>query len=699
MELLITTLLLIAAVLVSAVLDQIMTRLSLPLVQMIMGVVIMLVAPTALDTHLDAELFLVLFIAPLLFDESRHIDRRALMRNLGGILSLAIGLVIAITLGVGFALHLVEPSIPLAAAFALGATLGPTDAAAVASLSGSVSLDERQRATLSGEALFNDASGVVSFQFAVAAATTGAFSLSQATGTFAISFAGGLALGAVAGLLAALIGDGVRAIGLDGTHFHVVYELVIPFAVFLGAEALHVSGILAVVAAGLVFTLLPHHRSTARAKLELVSSSIWQTLSFILNGVVFLILGMQLPAALLPSWNGSVATGQLLLLTAVATIVTLGIRWVWLMAMDLLHNRHAARHDWRCMARDATIMTLGGPKGAVTLSIALTIPATLSNGSAFPHRDDLLFIASGVIVITLLLANFVMPLLAPQTEHQDDRALLEARRAIAEHVVEGLTGRLSREDTREGAFATAFVLRGYQAQVCELDDELDPVTSYAVRVLIDEIGTLQEQYLDDIAAQGGYDEATVDLCRQALHRAAQMMHGPRRKVNAVRGVLSAIGHRFAARGMHHSPDRHLGSQADQRQFIALVTAIQQRTDTYLRDIAESPEPLTDDQHVRAKAARRLTQRSTPLAHANRTLGPAPDGHTADGTAIRPGKPAPRMTAGCRELIQDAQAQAHTLELEAIAALRDNGSLTHDQASRLRHDVVIMQMADSAGEVD
>ena len=186
---------LIAVVLASAVLDQLIPRVSLPLIQIACGVVVALLARGRISIALNPELFLVLFIAPLLFHEARVADKVSLWKNRRSMLSYAIGLVVAIVLFVGFAMNALVPSIPLAAAFALGAALGPTDPVAVASISKHADIDARQQTTLQGESLLNDASGIVSFQFAVAAVVTGTFSAAEAIGEFCIEFFGALAIG------------------------------------------------------------------------------------------------------------------------------------------------------------------------------------------------------------------------------------------------------------------------------------------------------------------------------------------------------------------------------------------------------------------------------------------------------------------------------------------------------------------------
>ena len=198
-------LIVLACVIGSAVLCQIVSRLSLPLVQIAVGAVVALVVPAVHDVSISSELFLVLFIAPLLFNEARETNPRDLWENKGSILSLAVGLVLLTVLVVGFVLNWFVPSIPLAAAFACAAALAPTDAAAVGALASSVSLKRRQWTLLSGESLINDASGIVAFQFAIAAAVTGTFSLVDATADFLFSFFGGILMGIALGYLLSLI--------------------------------------------------------------------------------------------------------------------------------------------------------------------------------------------------------------------------------------------------------------------------------------------------------------------------------------------------------------------------------------------------------------------------------------------------------------------------------------------------------------
>ena len=259
METFLLILLMLAAVLASSVIDQLVPKVSSPLIQIGLGLAIAVVAGRQIDLLFDeSELFLVLFIAPLLFHEAKEAKKTELWRNRRSILSLAIGLVLAIIVAVGFFVNAMIPSISLAAAFALGAALGPTDPIAVSAASKDADISPRCKALLKGESLINDASGIVAFQFAIAAAMTGAFSPAHAIGEFLLEFVGGIAFGLILGV----IGNGircrlVRSWGLENTTFHVLFEVFTPFIVFLAADQLGGSGILAVVAAGLVNVISP----------------------------------------------------------------------------------------------------------------------------------------------------------------------------------------------------------------------------------------------------------------------------------------------------------------------------------------------------------------------------------------------------------------------------------------------------------
>lgn len=477
-------LIVLTCVVASSVIDK-FVNVSIPVIQVVIGLLVALILPSVQEVHLESELFMLVFIAPLLFNETRETNIRALLLNLNSILSLAIALVVVSVLSVGYILHLLVPSIPLAAAFALASALGPTDAATVTALKSNINLTHRQQTLLSGESLINDASGVVAFQFSVAAAVTGTFSLVDAVGSFALLFVGGMAMGVITGFAFSAINAMLSRLGYEDTIANVLYEVLTPFLVYLLAETFHVSGVLAVVAAGLVIALPRRQNNKALfARQKLVSDSTWKVISFLINGTLFVFLGMELPLAVLPGTNGGLDILEILGIVVVITLFIHAVRFMWLYALETrkLHkgghlctgkddesdfedtdgekiDKQLAKlrveqnseqpldqHKAACtpkpisitsaeLIKNVLVTTIAGAKGAVTLSIIFTLPLVTQSGVVFSQRELLITIAAGVILATLLLADNLLPVLSkspeadsdlPERLHKGEIAVLEA---------------------------------------------------------------------------------------------------------------------------------------------------------------------------------------------------------------------------------------------------------------------------------
>lgn len=762
MQLLEIALILVTVVLVSTIVDQVLPRVSLPLIQVAVGLVIALTFGSGIDIQMDSELFLVLFIAPLLFDESQHVNKRELTQRLGSILSLAIGLVVVATLAVGFLLHWLVPSIPLAAAFALGAALGPTDAAAVSSMSGSVKLSERQESILSGEALFNDASGVVSFQFAVAAATTGAFSLVDASESFALSFAGGLLLGALLALVSIFAWYVVKATGLENTSFDVIFELMLPFFVFLCAEALHVSGILAVVAAGMIVAWVPKPKTLANANRQLVVSGLWNTITFMLNGIVFVMLGMELPLAFQESAYGSLHPIALVFIALAVTVMVTVLRFLWIWALEWFipwnNNRkreHASeRRPGRInfipneehlsaseKALSALVMTLSGPKGAVTLTIAFTLPAFIADAVPFPFRDELIFIASIVVVTTLLVANFIVPLISPQPSQEDDLVLVSAARDASQHVVDRLQARITETENLRDAFALSFVARSYLAKIRDMNNTLNPEISSSLNQLVKQMNTTQHEFLDHVAQSDEYTQETVDACSQMLDRNTQFVENERRPNSPWRWASITV-----LKFLGKSPFKQkLGFDefdiplVDQDAFIRLYTLMFNKGNACLEEQMANADIETEQGSATVQAAQYLLSQRQSLTvfaaaqtmrqNASQTavLEAAPESAGADLSSqsseaierphdeeLAPRQkyeldpdaslwtPQTRMkrqdVTDLRVRIKQVEEEALMIKLDAIATMVESEKITKQQASQLRRGIYTMQLASSLENV-
>ncbi len=707
---------LIGAVLVSAVLDRFLPRVSLPLVQIALGVVIAVAAAGPIQLTVDPELFMVLFIAPLLFDEAQSVDKRMLWRHKASIVSLAVGLVLLLVLVVGFSLNWLVPSIPLAAAFALGAALGPTDAVAVAALSKDIHLTERQETLLSGESLINDASGVVSFQFAIAAAVTGAFSLLEATETFLIDFFGGLALGAVIGFVCYAILSVLRRRGVESTAMHVTFEVLMPFATYLAAEHAGVSGILAVVAAGIAYTMPPRYTTPWSSRMAVTSHNVWEVLSFIINGVVFVLLGMQLPQATLPSWNGGDVfdLANLIGLVVAITLIVAAVRFLWLLGMEFVGTDETGKRTYgltRQRAHNALVTTLAGPKGALTLSIALTIPYTVASGDAFPARDLLIFLASGVILLTLLLANFAVPILSPKQEKTEDEDEVAAEVAILRGVLADLRG----ISTPQTIAAVRTVGAQYRLRIARLrrdhvdDEHLNTLHAQAVEI--------QEKVIAEALASGDVNKETAQRCLDKLARTRRIL--ARRSKGAITTATSCPYKRAVARvsawwrrvklSLFDKESEHKTQAARalavKAQEAAIVFLEERKGDTD-SETARCAAILADEHRAAlntlkstgAQSISRLERVKHALGIGSTSLvvssGQAQNTAGQNGTKT---EAALQADVEAKEISQDVilaevRAEAFRMELDRIQEMLESGRINASLARTLREDVYIQQMS-------
>lgn len=433
------------AVIASAYMKRMLPAgIPLPLVQIGLGAGI--AAWSGHGIQLDPEMFFLLFIPPLLFLDGWRIPNTGLFRDRVVILELALGLVIFTVLGAGYLIHWMIPSMPLPVAFALAAILSPTDPVAVGSIASRAPIPKRLMHILEGEALLNDASGLVCFRFAVAAALTGSFSLANASLTFVWLAAAGIATGvAVTAAIAWLQGQLTSRYG-EPAGSPILVSLLIPFGAYLVAERLHASGILAAVSAGITMSYV-ELGGQALAATRIQRTAVWDTVQFTLNGVMFVLLGEQLPDILRGASESLEQSGRInswwLVLYAFAIsfgLIALRFAWVWATLRVTLYRRSrrassvpGGKPHWRLLLATA----LAGARGAITLAGVLTLPLVLPNGDPFPARDLTILLASSVILISLLAASIGLPRLLggmhfpeePAERQQEDMARRQAASA------------------------------------------------------------------------------------------------------------------------------------------------------------------------------------------------------------------------------------------------------------------------------
>nr|WP_024965966.1 Na+/H+ antiporter [Pantoea sp. IMH] len=441
MEIFFTILILTLMVSLSGVAARIIPfQIPLPLVQIAMGA--LLAWPTfGLHVDFDPELFLVLFIPPLLFADGWKTPTSEFLNHGREIIGLALVLVLITVVGIGYLIYWLVPGIPLLAAFALAAVLSPTDAVALSGIVGEGRIPKKIMAILQGEALMNDASGLVSLKFAVAVAMgTMVFTVSGATIEFLKVAIGGLLAGIA---ICWIYGKSLRLLSRwsgDDPATQTVLLLLLPFASYLIAEHLGVSGILAAVAAGMTITRSGIIRQAPLA-MRLRANSVWQMLEFVFNGMVFLLLGLQLPAILETSVtqvevDPNVDLWMLFVSVVLIYAALMIVRFGWLWTMQLISRRLLTKRPMEFSAytlRDLLIASFAGVRGAITLAGVLSIPLYLTNGDAFPARYELVFLATGVILFSLLVGVIVLPVLLrgmPRMDKTAQRHELQMARAV-----------------------------------------------------------------------------------------------------------------------------------------------------------------------------------------------------------------------------------------------------------------------------
>ncbi|TDY24993.1 sodium/proton antiporter (CPA1 family) [Paraburkholderia sp. BL6665CI2N2] len=492
MDIVFTVLILLLAVAASGALTRVLPiALPLPLVQIAIGA---LLAWPRLGLHVtfDPEIFMMLFIPPLLFADGWRIPKREFFMARRSILMLALGLVFMTVLVVGYFVHALVPSISLPVAFALAAVLSPTDAVALSSIVGKGKIPGRLMHILEGEALMNDASGLVALKFAIAAALTGVFSLRDASISFVIIAVGGLATGAAVSWLFGFVSAHFLNLTEEGDPAPgVVMTLLIPFAAYLVAERFELSGILAAVAAGMMMnytTIVTAGPASSRVR----ASSTWTMIEFVFNGMVFILLGLQFPhilgRALLDAHETSNAqVWRLIGYIAAVAGALYAMRFVWVWLLRFFASRSAAKQGMANAVpglRTAAVTTVAGVRGAVTLAGVLSLPEVLPGGAPLPGRDLAIFIASGVILVSLIVAVVALPLLLSgwrrgKDPHAAEEAL--ARTMAAQAAIRAVDEVHDREcanlDESASAYAadvTARVMDLYRRRLATLDEEREP---------------------------------------------------------------------------------------------------------------------------------------------------------------------------------------------------------------------------------
>ncbi|CAM3036661.1 sodium:proton antiporter [Lactococcus laudensis] len=444
------------ALIVSNVINKVFPKLPLPLIQVVFGLILgVLGAGDVL--RLNSELFLAFIIGPLLFREGEEADVKGIVKHGRTVTLLVFPVVFLTTLIVGIISHNFYAAIPLTACFALGASLGPTDAVAVSSLSERFDFPKRIIAVLKGEGLFNDASGIIAFQFAILALTTGEFSLGKAVGSLALSAIGGALVGFLVAWLNRTVLTLMEDVAAQDVTGYLMLEIMLPLLAFFLAEEFHVSGIIAVVVAGVMQAGGFKKITLFDAQVESVSKTVWDAVTFILNSIVFLFLGIELQQIVTPIISNAYYDNFRLLLTVLVLTATLFIMRYVILSVYYAVIAKKRHQKFARYVDDILLLTFSGVKGTVSVATILLLPEAVAQKYSL-----LIFLAASVTVVSFLTGILVLPIIAPKKE---EKVYNVAKIAILTTVVEQLERESEKGRNKLGYIAT---IDNYQARIRKL---------------------------------------------------------------------------------------------------------------------------------------------------------------------------------------------------------------------------------------
>ncbi|WP_049431283.1 cation:proton antiporter [Staphylococcus hominis] len=551
MEIFETILIFLAVVIVSSFVHTFIPKVPLAFIQIILGM-ILFILPVPVEFNFDSELFMLATIAPLLFVEGVNVSRVHLRRYIKPVMLMALGLVITTVIGVGLFIHLVWPDLPIGAAFAIAAILCPTDAPAVQAITQGKVLPKGAMTILEGESLLNDAAGIISFKIAVGILVTGAFSLFEAIQQFLIASIGGAIVGLFIGILLVRFRLTLTRRGIENINMFVFLQLLTPFVTYLVAELFHASGIIAAVVAGLVHGFERDRIAQTRTHLQLSYNHTWNILGYALNGFVFSILGFLVPEVIVKIIKSE--PHNLLFLIGITLLVALAVyvfRFIWVYVLyplfylsvspfQKLMNDEGTNTKEKPPKRSmyALIMTFCGVHGTISLAIALTLPYYLQNHEAFKYRNDLLFISSGMVILSLVIAQIILPFVtknAPQPKI-GSMNFKEARIYILEHVIDYL----NKHSSFETSYRYGNVIKEYHDKLTflksvEKDDENSKELERLQRIAFN----VETKTLEKLADEGEITESMLENYmrfaeRTQVYRQASLI---RRIIVGIRGLL------------------------------------------------------------------------------------------------------------------------------------------------------------------
>ncbi|MDO4902791.1 MAG: sodium:proton antiporter [Limosilactobacillus sp.] len=580
MAILIGTILLFSAVVIANIIHLIYPKLPLSIMQIISGVLLTSIPVAQTNFTMHPELFMMVVIAPLLFNDGSNQSFRRLTRNYRSIFSISVTLALVTVLFAGEILHGFMPDLfPLSLAFLMAAIITPTDAVAVKSLTVNMEIPENVNDALEYESLFNDASGIVLLDLSLTAYMSGTFSIGHGLWFFAYVFFGGIIFGAIMGNLVIILRQRLMRKYVDIGSIVIPINVMTPVVVYWLAEELGFSGILAVVSAGIVHSILYDRLRLTSTKVQMATTTIWKIISDALNGIVFVLLGVMLPHVLQRT-----ATRSLLYLFGIGLllyIIMTFLRFVWTRMQFV--NIQSKREN---LNRDSFLMAVGGVHGTITLALAFSLPVTVNN-QPFELRNTMILIASFVIIISMTVGAIIYPIvLPPKSQDYTEEEFRDALNKAVHYAI----NKLHEDDSNPHERSMVADQLGSQAEQFHTFDkekfeELVNKTRQIELSTLDQltedevISEQQAQYYCDLIAHSVFRKSRHGFFHSWViiwHR-IKWRHARKRRIR-----------QQATRGPLDSHDVHMQMVKSARKQMDMVqNAIYKNVDEYLREISSA----------------------------------------------------------------------------------------------------------------
>ncbi len=518
MEFIIVLLIVVCGVLLADILAHFFPIIATPIIQIAIGVGISFI-PIAAHFEIEHEYFHMIFVAPLAYFGGMTIKKAELWKMKGTIANMAILLVIISGVVVGLVLHSLIPAISIVASITLMASLGPTDHIAVDTVERHSHIPHTLMELLKNESVFAEVTSVVFFATGLTILTGEHFSIGHSIWEFVWEAGGGIVVGFVLGMIKLFLVRFLCAHGIKVTSLHTLIGVIFPLIAFILAEEVHVSGILAIFIAGIIASFEYKEGYRDAAQLNLGAKNIWSFLSFTLDGMVFVLLGMQIPEIFMELINDSfeISIGWAIVVILIISACIFAMRFIW--AMITLPKK-IYQHDNITRLRASLLFSMSGARGAITWATISSIPAIMSNGEAFPFRDVIIVISMGVIIVSVLISYVVLPIIAPIHKSHLTRKDIDL---VNIDILNGVADQLEMESTSENQVETNTIAFRYRDRADDImqknnmvdvkDQEVNLIAQQIISWKIENIKFL-ERHKEITSEAADYYIGTLDESRK-----------------------------------------------------------------------------------------------------------------------------------------------------------------------------------------